>query len=414
MRAGNTAITRGIALLLAALLALGATVASAQNLFAPVRYVNDHVITAYELQQRVAFQAALSAPGGEQAALDALTNERLQVDLAERLGVEVTEEEQLEGEREFAARGELEREQFLEYLASRGVEPGAFRDFVRAGLLWRKIVRDKFGPITSITDREVRLEIDPSSERPGVRLLFSEIFLPARNAGEQARSVDLANRIMETTSISQFAAFARQYSVAPTRGQGGRVNWVDAADLPPALAQQLTAAQVGQVVGPLNAGNAIGLFQLRAIEETAKPAPDRVIVDYAAYYIDGGRSPAALERAAKIAAEVQICNDLYEIAQGQPESVLERGEKNLSEVPQDVAVELAKLDRHEISTNLTRAGGQTLVLLMLCERRHESADPEWTPPQPEVIREQLLNRQLGLQAENYLAELRANANIREP
>ncbi|HHH89571.1 MAG TPA: hypothetical protein ENK45_03285, partial [Aliiroseovarius sp.] len=37
--------------------------AQAQNLFAPVARVNDGVITAYELSQRVAFLTLLKAPG---------------------------------------------------------------------------------------------------------------------------------------------------------------------------------------------------------------------------------------------------------------------------------------------------------------------------------------------------------------
>ena len=408
-------VARGLArLLVAGLLSIWGGMAVAQNLFAPVVYVNDLAITQYELNQRVAFQNALSSPGGEKTALEALINERLQLQYAKRIGVTLTEAEQIEGEVEFASRGSLDRADFLEFLAQGGVEPQTFRDFVKAGLLWRQIVRDKFGPITVASDREVRLALSPTAERGGVRLLFSEIFLPARNAAEQAQSNKLAARILAGSSLSQFASFARQYSVAPTRGAGGRVNWINAADLPPALAGQLVNLPVGGIAGPLNTGNALGLFQLRAIEETTKPAPERVIVDYAAYYMAGGRSEATLARAAKLRGEVQICNDLYGVAKGEPESVLDRGEKDLREVPADVALELAKLDRHEISTNLTRANGQTLVFLMLCERRHEGAGEDYIAPDPAQVREQLLNQKLGGQADLFLAELRANAIIRQP
>ena len=124
----------------------------------------------------------------------------------------------------------------------------------------------------------------------------------------------------------------------------------------------------GDVTAPLPIPNAVALFQLRGIEETATPAREYSEIEYAAYYIPGGRSEAGLAAAAKVRAKVDVCDDLYGIAKGQPEEVLERGAKKPSEIPQDIAIELAKLDPGESSVALTRANGQTLVFLMLCKR----------------------------------------------
>lgn len=386
--------------------------ASAQNLFSPVAFVNDRAITGFELSQRMAFMQALSTPGDlEKAALDALTNERIQAQTAKRMGYTLSPEELSAGMEEFAARGGLSLEDFGGFLEQSGVAQESFRDFVSVGLLWRKVVQAKFGATTTVSDRDLRLAVAPSAQRNGVRLLFSEIFLPVRNAAEQASATSLANKIASTTSLSQFAAYARQYSAAPTGRAGGRVNWVDAADLPPALAGALSNLQVGEVAGPLNAGNALALFQLRAIEETDAPAPKDVSIEYAAYYIAGGRSEAGLKRAAQLRAEVKTCNDLYGIAKGEPESTLDRGTKPVAEIPQDIAIELAKLDVNEVSTALTRANGQTLVFLMLCNRTHLSEEEQ---PDLTTVSDVLFNQRLTAQADLYLAELRANANIRLP
>ena len=77
--------------------------------------------------------------------------------------------------------------------------------------------------------------------------------------------------------------------------------------------------------------------------------------------------------------------------------------------PRDIALELAKLDKGEVSTNLTRAGGQTLVFLMLCGRTPVLAEDQ----DRDSIRLQLRAQRLQSYAEGYLAQLKADARIIE-
>ncbi|MFC6584038.1 hypothetical protein [Sulfitobacter aestuariivivens] len=149
------------------------------------------------------------------------------------------------------------------------------------------------------------------------------------------------------------------------------------------------------------------MFQLRGIEETGAPAREYSEIEYAAYYIAGGRSEAALAEAAKVRARVDTCNDLYGIAQGQPEEVLERGTKAPGDIPQDIAIELSKLDPGESSTALTRSNGETLVFLMLCKRT-AAANAE---VDRETVVSSLRQRQLQGYSEQLLENLRANARI---
>ena len=77
------------------------------------------------------------------------------------------------------------------------------------------------------------------------------------------------------------------------------------------------------------------------------------------------------------------------------------------EIPNDIAIELSKLDRGEVSTTLTRNGGDTLVFLMMCGRT-EVANAE--ADRAEVARALRASR-LNAVAESLLAQLRANARI---
>ena len=177
--------------------------------------------------------------------------------------------------------------------------------------------------------------------------------------------------------------------------------------LPATLRPLLLALGPGEVTRPLPIPNAVALFQLRDIRETTTPTRTYAAIEYAAYYINGGRSPEALAIARDIRRSVDRCDDLYGIAKGKPENVLDRGSLPPDEIPDDIAIELAKLDPGEVSTALTRADGNTLVFLMLCKRTAVANE--------EATRDDVVNalRQRKLQgyADLLMAQLRADARI---
>ena len=121
----------------------------------------------------------------------------------------------------------------------------------------------------------------------------------------------------------------------------------------------------------------------------------------------GGRSEETLQQAANLKAQVDVCDDLYAFAKGQPEGVLEREVTTPAKLPSDFAIELSKMDDGEVSTTLTRSDGQALVFLMLCGRTAEQ--------NAEVDREDvagsLRQRRLSGFADSLLAELRSDARI---
>lgn len=384
---------------------------SAQNLYSPAVKVNDQVVTNYEVQQRARFMTLLRAPGNAQEqALNGLIDERLQTAAAAAVGITPTEEEVAGGMEEFAARANLTAEQFVQALASGGVAAETFRDFVKAGLAWRSLVRAKFGPRVQVTEDEIDRAIAQTSSKGGLRVLLSEIILPANTPQATAASQKRAEKIAQTTSLSVFSANARRYSASPSARQGGRLQWMPLSNLPAEIRGQILALSPGQVTAPISITNGIVLFQLRAIEETDAVAPKDLSLEYAQYFIAGGQSDAALKEAARIKARVDTCDDLYGINKGKPEELLQVDTLPVSQVPQDIALELAKLDPGEVSTRLTRNNGQTLVFLMLCGRTPELGEDI----SRETIRAQLVNQRLQSYADGYLSELKADATIVYP
>ncbi len=391
-------------------IAAGVEVARAQNLFDPVAQVDESLITEFEVQQRIRFLQVLGARGGtRQEVIDELIRDRLRTAATQQVGITLNGDQLQDGLSEFAARANLTSEEFVAGLESAGVARETFRDFVATQLIWRDYIRARFGGRVQISDREVDRALAGATGGGGIEVLVSEIIIPAP-PNRQAAVLAQAEQIAQSESVAEFSSFARRFSATASRGNGGRLPWTPITDLPPVLRPLLLALAPGEVTSPLPIPNAVALFQLRDIRETSAPEREYSAIEYAAYYIAGGRTPEALGRARDIAARVDRCDDLYGIAQGQPESALDRGSLPPADIPTDIAMELSKLDPGETSTALTRAGGQTLVLLMLCGRT--PALPEDQEVDRDAIASELRNQRLNAFSENLLEELAAEATIR--
>ena len=139
-----------IVMLAGIVIGLQALQSTAQSRFSPAIQVGDRVITQYELDQRTRFLALLRAPGDPRViARQQLINEAVQLRAGSLFGIEVSPEELLQSQSEFASRANLTLEQFVTILQQNGVAAETYRDFVRAGVVWRTIVQGRFQSIAS-------------------------------------------------------------------------------------------------------------------------------------------------------------------------------------------------------------------------------------------------------------------------
>lgn len=378
--------------------------ATAQD-FSPRLYVNDRVITEYEVAQRVLFLQALRSPGDlEEEALLGLTEDRLRQTEAERLELALTEEELKAGMDEFATRANLTADALTVELEKVGIAAETFRDFVSAGLLWRKVVRANFLGRVPISENDVELALEASSRQRALKVLASELVIPLPESGDATEQLALADRLSETiSSEAGFAAAAREYSAAPTAAQGGRLDWVPLSNLPGAIGAAVLALGPGEVSEPVQVPGAVVLFLLRdvALDETAEPVV--VTVEWAEFLV-----PDDAAEIARLKAATDNCIDLYGQARGLPEDRLTVTTAPASDVPGDVGLELARLDIGESSATLMRGGFRRF--LMLCGRERTTEEPI----SRDDVRERVINQKLEGLAERYLEELRTAAIIREP
>ena len=416
------------ALSLVAMLALAPMLApqpGAAGPFSPVVFVNDSAVTGFEIDQRLRFMQLLRAPDANRAAVEAeLVNDRLKMQAARQLGITVTDANLNAGLAEFAGRANMGTDEFVAALGGAGVDPETYRDFVRVGLAWREVMRQRIVPTVILTPAEVDRALEKILDTPEVTdVLISELIIPAPE-GSEAQAMARAEQISATVrSEAAFAAAARQYSAAETAGAGGRLPWMRVANLPQGLGPILTALKPGQVTAPLQIPGAVVLFYLRDTRGTLRPGAQAEDVDYLTLTVD------SVQTAANILAGATSCDTLYAAA-GSAAPAVQRQTMPANALPAGIGVRLASLDPNEGSVVDLGAGAQ---IVMLCSRQRSliAALSDPLPVTPEVaeagnaadapalpsramVQDNLFNQKVTEAGDAWLAELRANAIIRRP
>jgi peptidyl-prolyl cis-trans isomerase SurA len=395
-------LKRRTAALLCAVLVAGPAIAQD---FSPRLFVNDRVITEYEVSQRIEFLKVLRSPGDlEEEALRGLIEDRLRQSEADRLDLTVTPEEVKTGMEEFAQRVNLTADELIAELAKLDIAAETFRDFVTAGLLWRQAVRARFAGLVPINENDVDLALEAATRRSALQVLVSELVIPVPEGEDGAAQLELANTLTQSVSGEDaFAAAAQEYSAAPTASTGGRLDWMPLSNLPGPVGAAILALGPGQVSEPLVVPGAVVLFMLRDVAEDRSAPPVSVSVEWAEFLVPN--DPVEI---ARIRGAADTCTDLYAQAKGLPADRITITTQPASEIPSDVALELSRLDPGESSVALQRSGFRRL--LMLCGREVVREEPLTR----DQVRERVIGQKVEGMSQAYLEELRSAAIIREP
>lgn len=412
-----------------------AAAAGTGGLFATAITVNGLGISNYDIDQRMRFMQVLRQTGDlRKQAEDVLIEDRLRVWQAGRDGVTVSDDDIKKGMAEFAGRANLSTEDFLAQIGQAGVEAGTFREFVRAGMLWRGVIRARIAPRVKITDADIDRALLVEAKRgQGTKVLMSEIILPAPPE-HLAEARDIAQQVSKLKGDAAFAQAAEQVSASSSRDNGGRLDWMPLANLPPMLRPIVLALQPGQASAPVELNGAIGVFMLRGLQGGDAPKEAQVL-GYATLALGPAGSPEASKVLGLVQANARSCDDLYTISRDQGVALSRVQPVSQNAIPQQIAVELAHLDIGETSV-MSLGGVQSVV--MLCSRQTAAdaeAEAKFVPPpktpqlesnvadsvsetetQPggatrDQLRNRLTSERIGTLADNYLAELKADAVI---
>ena len=387
---------------LAALVLIGSlnSAALAQGLFDPVISVNRAAITAYELEQRERFLEILQRSSGmAQRARDSLIEDRLKMAAADRASIKLSATQVTKAMEDFAGNANLGLDQLLASLAQSGVDAQTYRDFIKVGVTWRELVRARFAARSAPSEAEIDRALASAGAQGGVKVLLTEIVLPAGSAAELNRARQTAERLGRITSTADFSEQARRLSVAQSRVNGGRLEWANLSDLPDGLRPIISGLRPGQITKPLEVTNAIVMFQLRDVAETTAQSPEVAAIEYARL-----SGPAeAVQTAVQMA---DTCDDFYRAVKADPSLSFKIHTESPDQISQALSLRLMGLDKDEFDAVPTSEGDQAEIV-MLCARVYAALEDVSRGQ----VADNLRSARISSLADGFLAELRASADI---
>ena len=381
------------------------------NPFATAITVNGIPISNYEISQRALMLSAMRIRGNvRQQAEDALIDERLYLAEAKRLNYGLTQAEIEEGMLEFASRANLSTEAFVAELASEGVDPAVFRDFIVAGLLWRKVVSGLFSTqVQNITNEDIdmALQLDPRLKSESV--LLSEIVIPIQ-PGLANASRRLAQQVYGSVrNLGDFREAAKAVSQSASRQRGGDLGWLPISRIPAAAQSAIRSAPSGSVIPPVELPQVIYVFFKRDMrkDDLFQEAHE---IDYATLQIrtKSGERSEAIAVANRVMRRVATCTELLLETQSWPKGSYSRQSLKPEALSEFHAVEISKLDRGEFAI-LPGSTDGSIELLMLCARMYGSHERS---EERDAVFSMIRNQRLESYARVHLMQLRANAIIK--
>ncbi len=252
--------------ILAMFLLFAALPVVAQNPFSPALTVNSGVITHYDIAQRMRLLEALGATGDLRTlATDQLIEDRIKVQAAADLGLELPPGALQAGFDEFASSRGLTDEDVLRVLVARNIDRQALDDFIESGLIWREVVTSRFRARAMPSEADLDAALELAATTPQEMLQLAEIALPFAERGEAA-TIALADRLARDLARGgNFTAAVREYSRSETARRDGLLDPVPASQLPPAIRSQVLLLNPGQVTRPFPIGGGLAILKLVSI-----------------------------------------------------------------------------------------------------------------------------------------------------
>nr|WP_167359749.1 peptidylprolyl isomerase [Pseudomonas flavescens] len=335
-------------LLMGALFLGTAAHADVQPLNRVVAIVDNDVIMQTQLDARVReVQQTIAKRGAEvppadvltQQVLDRLIIENIQLQMGERSGIRISDEELNQAITTIAQRNGMSIEQFRAALAQDGLSFNEARDQVSREMVISRVRQRRVAERIQVTEQEVKnfLASDLGKMQLSEEFHLANIVVPVQeNASSKAlqtaerRAQDIYQQARQGADFGQLAI---ANSASETALDGGDMGWRKAAQLPPPFDSMLGAMSVGDVTEPVRTPG--GFILLKVLEKRGGEAAavrDEVNVRHILIKPSEIRSEAEAQvLAERLYQRIQSGEDFAELAKSfseDPGSALNGGSLN--------------------------------------------------------------------------------------
>ncbi len=336
-------------LMLGALLLSGAAHAAVQPLDSVVAIVDNDVIMKSQLDQRVReVQQTIAKRGGgtppaealQQQALDRLILENLQLQMGDRAGIRISDEELNSAVETIAQRNGMTLQQFRAALAHDGLSYNDAREQIRREIIISRVRQRRVAERIQVSEQEVKnfLASDLGKAQMSEDLHLANILIATPDSASSSDIQKAASKAQDIYAQLQRGADFGQLAIANSATEnaldGGDMGWRKAGQLPPPFGDMLSSMRPGEVTPPARTPG--GFIILKLLEKRGGEGQvqlrDEVHVRHILIKPSEIRSEAETQRLAqKLYDRIQAGEDFGELAKSfseDPGSALNGGDLN--------------------------------------------------------------------------------------
>ena len=182
--------------------------------------------------------------------------EELQLQLADRAGVKISDAELNSTFSRLASNNQMSLEEFISFIETNGDSYEEVRETMRKEMRIQRIQRGRVNSNIEITEKEFEafLATDESLGELEPELQVRQILVKDKSIADR-----VINLINEGTSFSELAL---EYSISSNASNGGLMDWRKAIDMPELFENALKDKSIGYVTEPLESGSGFHILKL--------------------------------------------------------------------------------------------------------------------------------------------------------
>ena len=204
----------------------------------------------------------------EEQVLDRLIIEEIQLQLADRAGIKISDSELNQTLSRVSSQNNLSLEDFRLKLEAEGTSYKSFRDTIKKELIIQRVQRGRVGGKVDISEQEIENFINSEEGKSQLAEQYNvqHILLSVKSGSTEQQIEKIRNEannlITRLEGDESFEKLATSYSSGQEALEGGFLGWRTSAELPSLFANVVTELKVGEVAQPLRSGAGFHILKL--------------------------------------------------------------------------------------------------------------------------------------------------------
>ena len=220
----------------------------------------------------------------EMQVLERLIIEEIQLQMAERAGIKISDAELNSTINSIASQNQMNLEDFKESLDSNGESYRGFRESIEREMIISRVQRAKVGRSIQISEQEIENFLNSEegknklAEQYDVQQILVSLKGDATDSLKEEAEKKVQEIITKLNNGESFEKIAATYSAGQNALEGGSLGWRKESELPSLFAETVVGLKEGEISSPIRSGAGFHILKLREKRGNTVKYEDQTLV----------------------------------------------------------------------------------------------------------------------------------------